>query len=194
MLLSILVLDSTQPGLRYSKDATYEALLAQMAKGETLALEQLYFHTRSAVYGFALSILKQPHDAEDVMQSAYIRIFQAADRYKPQGKPMAWMLTIVRNLALSRLRSMPANELALLEELTPSASSDFTEASVDRIVLQSALQILSDEECQIILLHSLTGLKHREIAELLELPLSTVLSKYHRSLSKLKKMLKEEAK
>lgn len=193
MLFSILALDSTQPGSRYSRDATYEALLAQMAKGETVALEQLYLHTRSAVYGFALSILKRPHDAEDIMQSAYVKIFQAADRYKAQGKPMAWMLTIVRNLALSRLRSRPANELALQEELAPPAINDFTEASIDRIVLRSALQILSDEECQIILLHSLTGLKHREIAELLELPLSTVLSKYHRSLSKLKKMLKEDA-
>ena len=59
----------------------------------------------------------------------------------------------------------------------------------DRTVLTAALSTLSDEERQIIMLHVTAGLKHREIAQLLELPLSTVLSKYRRALSKLKQKL-----
>ena len=58
--------------------------------------------------------------------------------------------------------------------------------------LQQALSRLSGEERQIILLHAVSGLKHRETAALLELPLSTVLSKYHRGLKKLHSLMKGE--
>ena len=61
----------------------------------------------------------------------------------------------------------------------------------DRIVLTAALKALSSEELQIVTLHAMNGLKHREIAALLQLPLATVLSKYRRALKKLKDQLKE---
>lgn len=173
----------------------YERLIAEMAAGDTAALEQLYARTKSAVYGFALSILKNPQNAEDVMQDTYVRLFQAAAGYRAQGKPMAWILTIVRNFCLMKLRDQradtPLDEEAWQRQADPDS---FTESSADRMVLDAALRILSDEERQIVILHSVTGLKHREIAALLELPLSTVLSKYRRALSKLQKiMVKEEA-
>ena len=59
----------------------------------------------------------------------------------------------------------------------------------DQTVLEAALNTLTVEERQVVLLHAVSGLKHREIAKLLEMPLPTVLSKYRRSLSKLKKKL-----
>ena len=59
----------------------------------------------------------------------------------------------------------------------------------ERIVLQQALGSLAEEERRIVLLHAVTGMKHREIAALLELPLPTVLSKYHRALKKMRSTL-----
>ena len=56
----------------------------------------------------------------------------------------------------------------------------------ERALLQGALARLADEERRIVLLHAVTGMKHREIAALLELPLPTVLSKYHRALKKMR--------
>ena len=73
----------------------------------------------------------------------------------------------------------------------PAAAPDVSHE--DRLVLQDALARLGAEEGQIVLLHAVTGLKHREIAQLLELPLSTVLSKYHRGLKKLKALMKGES-
>ena len=61
----------------------------------------------------------------------------------------------------------------------------------DRLVLESLLSLLGEQERQIVTLHALTGLKHREIAQLLGLPLSTVLSKYHRGMKKLQNAWKE---
>lgn len=59
----------------------------------------------------------------------------------------------------------------------------------DKIVLEAALDILSEEERNIVLLYAVTGLKHKEIAESLGLSLSTALSKYHRALKKLRNHL-----
>ena len=76
----------------------------------------------------------------------------------------------------------------------PAYSGGFSDVSAeDRALLQQALSGLSGEERQIILLHAVSGLKHREIAQLLERPLSTVLSKYHRGLKKMKALMKGES-
>lgn len=81
-----------------------ESLLLGVAAGDSHSLEELYHRTRTAVYGLVLSYLKHPQDAEDVTQDAFVRIWDTAASYRPQGKPMAWLLTVARNLALMRLR------------------------------------------------------------------------------------------
>lgn len=169
-----------------------ERLLSQLAEGDTGALEQLYIQTKSAVYGFALSFLRDPRAAEDVMQDTYVRLYAAAPGYRPQGKPMAWILTVVRNLSLMWLRERKSRGGSDLEEEQPADPVDAIGASTDRLVLTAALESLPDLERQIVVLHSVSGLRHREIAELFGIPLSTALSRYHRALSKLRKLLKEE--
>ena len=79
-----------------------------------------------------------------------------------------------------------------VSSLVPSTAGIDPDA-LGEAVTQEALARLSPEERQIVLLHAAAGLKHREIARLLELPLSTVLSKYHRGLKKLKALMKGES-
>jgi RNA polymerase sigma-70 factor (ECF subfamily) len=55
-----------------------------------------------------------------------------------------------------------------------------------------AMRVLSDEERQIVILHAVSGVKHREIAKIMEMPLPTVLSKYNRAMKKLKKKMQGE--
>lgn len=166
-----------------------EALLLGVAAGDSRSLEELYHRTRTAVYGLVLSYLKHPQDAEDVTQDAFVRIWDAAASYRPQGKPMAWLLTVARNLALMRLRERGKTQELTDEEWSalPARSPDVTPE--DRHVLRAALSALSEQERQVVMLHAVTGLKHREIAQLLELPLATVLSKYRRALKKLNLLL-----
>ena len=87
--------------------------------------------------------------------------------------------------------------LSLVQSMDPKNGSNPRELEqlLARIAAgeQEALAQLGAEERQIVLLHAVTGLKHREIAALLELPLSTVLSKYHRGLKKLKALMKGES-
>lgn len=104
---------------------------------------------------------------------------------------MAWMLTITRNLARMALRGAGRQQTLTEEEW--AALPGGGEPGEDALVLREALQSLDEEERQVILLHAVSGLKHREIAALMERPLSTILSKYQRGLKKLKNRLKGDA-
>ena len=162
-----------------------ERLILRMANGDRDAFSDLYHQTSSAVYGFALSILKNQHDAENVMHDTYIRAYKSAGSYKPMGKPMAWILTIVKNLSYNLLKTGRVSEdITQYESLL---NVDEGDTAIDRMILAKAFAILELEERQIVILHALTGMKHREIAELLDVPIGTVLSKYNRSLAKMKK-------
>ena len=66
-------------------------------------------------------------------------------------------------------------------------------SSDDKLFVAQYLAKLSEEERTIVVLHAMTGLKHREIAKHLNLPLATVLSKYHRAIKKLKQIIKGES-
>ena len=161
-----------------------EELILALSSGNTEALETLYVKTKAAVYGFALSILKNTHQAEDVLQDTYLKILAAADSYTPKGKPMAWIMTVTKNLALMKIREnsrfadMPEHE----EQSVESHEIYFE----NKAVLNAAMNVLSSEESAIVVMHAVSGMKHREIAEVTGLSLSTVLSKYNRALKKMK--------
>ena len=113
-----------------------ETQIKQIANGDLEAMEPVYNRTKAAVYGLALSIVRNSQDAEDIMQETYIRVYEAATTYRPQGKPMAWLLRIARNLSLDRVRSNPAKELSLEEDWILDERSDFSESSLDKLVLK----------------------------------------------------------
>lgn len=81
-----------------------DALLVRVGQGDRQALEALYRLTSRAVYGCLLSIVKNPHDAEELMQDTYLQLVSSAGSYRPQGKPRGFILAVARNLGLMRLR------------------------------------------------------------------------------------------
>ncbi len=169
-----------------------ESAIHDLALGERDALGEIYSISRISVYGFALSILKNTHDAEDVMQETFVKVYTEADKYAPEGKPMAWILTITKNLCLQRLRH--TRRFSTVEEDFERHESGGAEQDdvLDGVVLMEAMRILSDEERQIVILHAVSGAKHREIADIMGMPLATVLSKYHRAMKKLRKRMQGE--
>ena len=163
-----------------------QQLLIHIAGGEREALAELYRRTRAAVYGLALSYLKNAQDAQDLTQDVYVQVWDCAAQYRSTGSPMGWLLTVCRNLCLMRLRREERHAALSEEEWNAIPAQECGLDADERALLQGALASLSDEERRIVLLHAVTGMKHREIAALLELPLPTVLSKYHRALKKMR--------
>ena len=169
--------------------AQLDRYLAALAVGDSGALESLYHSTSSAIYSFALSILKNPHDAEDVLHDCYLNIYAGAESYHSSGKPMAWILTIAKNLCYQKLRERQKTADLPQEDWEPWLNSNESLSQEDKVIIRQCMELLSDEERQIVSLHAMAGFRHREIAELLSLPLSTVLSKYHRAIKKLRHYL-----
>lgn len=174
--------------LQEESTGNLEELLFLISKGDQDAFREFYEKTKTSVYGFALSLLKNTHDAEDIMQSTYVNVYHAATNYEKQGKPMAWVLTITKNLCFEKMRKLKREE----------ALPDFSDYSVkfseemnvdDKLLVEFCLNALKLNERKIVVLHIVAGLKHREIAELLDMPLGTVLASYQRALSKTKKFL-----
>lgn len=167
-----------------------ERLMAGLAAGDRDSLGALYHRTRAAVYGLALSYLKNGHDAQDVTQDTFVRVWEKAGQYRSKGKPLSWILAITKNLSLMKLREKGKNQDLEPQEWESLAVESSAVTWEDRQVLLAALKQLSQGEQQIVMLHAVAGMRHREIASLLEMPLPTVLSKYHRALKKLNASLK----
>lgn len=175
----------------YSNMKIYETYIFDIADGNKVALEELYSKTRTYVYGYALSMLSNVNDAEDVMQDTYVNIYKYASMYNPRNKPLAWILTITKNLCLNKLKKMKNKKEVDISELEHKITKGKKNEHHDYVFVKTILEELTEEERKIVLLSSVDGLKYREIAHLLELNLSTVLSKYHRAMKKLRAKYKE---
>lgn len=164
-----------------------EEYLKEIADDNMASLRLLYEETSAGVYSFTLSMLKNREDAEDAMQDVYLSIHRSAHLYTPMGRPMEWIMTVTKNICISKLRAR--NKLKpLSDEDKPIAFPDISR-SEDRMLLNEALKILTDEERKVIILKTVAQLKHREIATVLGIPQATVRSKYRRALKKLKQYL-----
>ncbi|WP_418667009.1 RNA polymerase sigma factor [Allofournierella sp.] len=166
-----------------------EELIERIGRGDREALRELYEKTARAIYAFALAQLRDPEEAQDLMQDTFLKVRAAAHLYQAMGKPMAWLFTIARNLARTRqvkaAATLPTDGAGWEEDPSLAYVSD----PEDRLVLQAALELLSEEERRVLLLHCVAGMKHRELARDLGQPLSTVLSRYNRALKKLRTYL-----
>lgn len=182
---------AVSPGQSGRQDDILETYIAKIAENNKEALALLYEKTHAAVFGFTLSLLRNRDDAEDVTHDTYVQIWKGAVNYQPAGKPLAWIFTIARNLARMRMREQSRTVAVAPQDWQDMFAEESPAGWEDRLVLTALLERLGDEERQIVILHAMTGLKHREIAELLGLGLSTVLSKYNRALKKMRGALKE---
>ena len=113
----------------------------------------------------------------------------SAESYVSYKKPMAWILTVTKNLCLKKLKERAKDTYVTENELEMYPDERSVVTAEDNIIISECLNTLSNSERQIIILHAVAGMKHREIARITELPVSTVLSKYSRALKKLKKIL-----
>lgn len=166
-------------------------LINETAQKNKQAFEELYKSTSKSVYAYALSILKNAYDAQDVMHDCYLSIYSSAHLYSSRNKPMAWILTICKNLCLKKINERKksceiSENIFFTDEQNSNLNYD------DKAVIEKCLMNLNEEEREIVILHSVAGFKHKEIADISGLRLSTVLSKYNRAIKKLKVFLSEE--
>lgn len=167
-----------------------EKCISEMAGGNLDGLQRLYEHTSGVIYGYSLSLLKDVHLSEDIVHDCFLTVYRSSQQYQPRGKPLAWMITITRNLCYEQLRRRSQHIVVEIEDWMFEEHNGGLSAE-EKITVQQYLKILSDEEREIVILHSIGGFKHREIAEIVSKSLPAVISKYNRAIKKLKDKLEE---
>ena len=186
----MIVFCSIQTGSK-ERDSQIDNLLSLMAQGNSSAVGKLYTLIKTDVYAFALSKTANIADAEDLTQNTFVQVYKNAKLYKSQSKPMAWIFTIELNLIRRHFqlkkRLTPFEEMDS-ELIEPSNTEDKV---IKSELVRTLLSILNEDEREVVVLHLISGFKHREISKLLNKPLSTVLSKYNRAIKKLQSSVKE---
>ena len=192
MLFTFVLSVNELPKTEYKPLAIDERLFVRIGKGDSTALDELYHLTERTLYAFTVSLTRDHDMALEIMQETYLKILSAAHLYKPMGKPLAWMFTITKNLYYSEVKKRGRYDMQDPMELSNDRRFSYVIDAEDRMVLEGVLMKLTEEEREIIMLYAVSGMKHREIAENLDMKLSTLLSKYHRGLKKLKDYLEEK--
>ena len=165
-------------------DAELLSGLDALRQGDRAAFERIYQEMSTPLFTVILRILRDRNLAEDVLQDLFVKLFR--DPPPPSvRKPRAYLFQSARNLAIDTLRRRP--EESELNERTPAP--DHTEAQAERLDLRAALDALPLAERQIVSLHINGGLKFREIAAMMGLPLGTALWKYQKALNALRAAL-----
>lgn len=170
----------------------YAVALAACARGDRDALRNLYDQEAGRLISVAQRIVRQRDLAEDVVQDAFLQIWQRAGSFDPScGSARAWVYAVVRNRALNMLRDGSRLELIgdeALETLRAPLSEigDAFERLDQNSRLRICLEALDEKRRQCLLLAYCAGYTHGEIAGLLSIPLGTAKSWVKRGLAALK--------
>src|ERR1700755_2150262 len=151
--------------------------LARAKEGDRDALQFLYVRYSNNIYGYARSIVRDDHEAEDVTQHVFAKLMTTLVKYDDRGVPFfAWLLRLARNVAIDHLR---ANRLTPTETvIDPDVTSG---VDLDRVeTVRAALATLPDEQRQVVILRHVVGLTPGEIADRLGRTESSIHGLHHR--------------
>ncbi|GAB3257229.1 sigma-70 family RNA polymerase sigma factor [Chitinimonas naiadis] len=173
----------------------YEAAVLACARGEHYALRALYEQEARWLLGVALRIVRDRERAEDVLQDAFLQVWQHAATYQPAlGSARGWIYTIVRHRALKEIRTPgrlqtldPAELVALVDQREAGDRAD--DRGLDTESLEHCLQQLDEARRNCVMHAFVDGYTHEQIAERLQTPLGTIKSWIRRSLASLKECM-----
>jgi RNA polymerase sigma-70 factor, ECF subfamily len=170
-------------------DVTPELVRAAQ-KGDPEAMEELIAGSYRPAYTLALRLLRDPDDAAEATQEAYIRMVRGLKRFREVGAFPTWLFRIVSNVCLTEMRKRSKREVPTEMELIESPSADDTEATaVDRTFrrqLEEAVDGLSDVYRTVVVLRDIYGMSVQETAEALEISPGAVKVRLHRARKRLR--------
>jgi RNA polymerase sigma factor (sigma-70 family) len=176
-----------------------ETLVRAISLGVIWALEMLYERYHRLLYSITYRMVKDHQVAEDLLQEAFLAIWQSAGSYSSRmGTVQSWLIAIMRHRTIdylrrlrthAELRGVPLEEAASNEDMTVPDAWDAVWRSVQGTQLRQALRMLSSEQRLIIELAYFQGWTHTEIARAYQLPLGTVKARMRLGLMRLRSIL-----
>lgn len=189
-----------------SADDTDVVATPDPAEGFDLETE-LMSHLDS-LYGGALRMTRNPHDAEDLVQETFLKAYRARDRFSPGTNLRAWLYRIMTNTYISSYRSkqrrpheswaedITDHQLAEVSSHTSAGLRSAESEALDRLpdsIVKDALASLREDYRMAVYLADVEGFAYKEIAEIMETPIGTVMSRLHRGRRQLRELLADHA-
>jgi RNA polymerase sigma factor (sigma-70 family) len=186
---------ATCPFDGYGNKTDGGAVLVVEEKDNTARFEQTVLPHMDAAYNLARWLTRNEHDAQDMVQEAYLRAFKFFNAFRGvDGR--AWLLTIVRNTCYTWLHQNRAHEITtMFDEEIHSVDSDTSNPatlalrSADHQLLREALDELPVEFREVVVLRDLEGFSYKEIADITNIPAGTVMSRLARARERLKQLV-----
>jgi RNA polymerase sigma-70 factor (ECF subfamily) len=189
------------------RDDADESLMLRYRAGDVRAFEVLVTRHRKPVYNFILRFVRDPAQAEDLLQETFLRLIKSVDAYEQQAKFTTFLYTIARNLCVDASRRGKHRRATSLDgpssrdedsaPLVERVAAD--QAAVDRRVIgnqlasriQAAVDALPEDQREIFLLREVSDLQFNEIARVVGCSENTVKSRMRYALEKLREALEE---
>jgi RNA polymerase sigma-70 factor, ECF subfamily len=163
--------------------------IARAKEGDMTALHFLYVRFADDVYGYVRSIVRDPHDAEDVTQNVFAKLVTAIHKYEPREVPFAaWILRVSRNVAVDHLRArrqLPVEEVRTTDNGHEQVGFERAQC------LRDALSGLPREQREVLVLRHVAGLSPKEIAERLGKTEAAIHGLHHRGRGALREALSQ---
>jgi RNA polymerase sigma-70 factor (ECF subfamily) len=168
-------------------------LLRRSGRGDEAAFAQLYDATAARLHGLVLRVIRDPAQAEEVTQEAYLEIWRTATRFDPaRGSALSWLMTIGHRRAVDRVRSAEASsrrDATYHRETRPvehDQTAEAATASLEASRVRQALQTLTAVQREALELAYFGGYTHTEVATMLDLPVGTAKTRIRDGLIRLR--------
>ena len=159
-----------------------------VGKGRRDLFESTVLPYLNSGYNLARLLMRNEQDAEDIVQEAFLRPLRSFDSFVPGRDPRAWILAIVRNCCRTWMKRNPLHAATVpLEEDSPAVVGTWSDPEAELIknansqLVRKALEELPLEYREILILRELEDLSYKEIAQIIEKPLGTVMSRLSRA-------------
>ena len=178
-----------------------EELVEACQAGEASAFDVLVARWEDRIRGAAYRFLGSEEEARDVAQEAFLKAYRALGSFKREARFSSWLYQIATNLCRDRLRRRRTRSAVSLEELEeagpvivetrPGAHELLQQMDLARAV-RRAVHALPEEQREVVILKEYQGLTFLEIAQSLDVPISTVKTRLYRGLGQLRLRLERE--
>jgi RNA polymerase sigma-70 factor (ECF subfamily) len=167
---------------------TDDDLMLMFAQGDQRAFDALFARHHASVYNFAVTMLHNAHEAEEILQDTFLAVIRAAAHYRAEGRFQAWLMRIVRNRCLDRIEAEKRSPVAADPEIvsaveaqtrTPSPFEN-TSRNEREVLARRAIATLPERQREALTLFVFEDMRYEDIAQVLELPVGTVKTLLHR--------------
>jgi RNA polymerase sigma-70 factor, ECF subfamily len=184
------------------RNLSEEEAITQAQLGDGTAFEYLYNTHYGRVYGMCLRMLRNPPEAEDLTQQAFLQVFRKIGTFRGEAGFGTWLYRVTANIVLMHLRrKKPTESLAEPWDAADGSGGDLRElgaadlsmlGTIDRLNLKRAIRKLPSGYRRFLLLHDVIGYQHNEIAKLLGCSTGCSKSQLHKARKRMRRLLQGE--